>query len=169
MIRTFFKREHSVPGLRFCQVRAVWRVMIAPDHIIKFTQPAVASFSYTPYCGEKDLDATLTAVFQTCGPEVLMLLAMDEDNVILQLRDAVRRVPRREIREISVYPVLPAKACGHVQMHLELGDGKSYNNVEFFMCGPHGEAVQAWCLDKATQIANMLKVPVTLLEPGHDC
>lgn len=143
--------------------------MIRPEHIIEFAQPEVASFSYTPYCGDKDLDATQMEVFSKCGPEVLMLLAMDEDNVILQLRDAVRRVPRREIREVSVYPVLPAKACGHVQMHLELGDGKSYNNVEFFMCGPHSEAVQDWCMGKATQVATMLNVPVKLLEPGHDC
>ncbi|MDZ4403352.1 hypothetical protein [Prosthecobacter sp.] len=143
--------------------------MIRPEHIIEFAQTPPASFCYAAYCGDKDLDATLIEAFSTCGPEVLMLVAMDETNLILQVRDGVRRLPRNSIRELSVYPVLPAKACGHVQMNLELDAKDPRNYLEFFMCGPHSEAVEHWCMDKATQIANMLGVAVQLLEPGHDC
>jgi hypothetical protein len=99
--------------------------MIVPENIIQVGQPSLATFSYTPYCPDHDLDATLTAAFQGCGPEVVVLVAADEEPVVIQLRDKVRRIPCSSVREVDVYPVLPAKACGHVQFYLEIFDGTS--------------------------------------------
>ncbi len=143
--------------------------MIVAEHIIQIGQPSLATFSYTPYCPEKDLDATLKAAFQACGPEVLVLVAADEQWVIIQLRDEVRRMKRGSIREVHVYPVLPAKACGHVQLQLEVVEGSSAHHFDLFMCGPYSEALQEWGMEQAEEVARVLKVPVRLLEPGHDC
>lgn len=143
--------------------------MIVPENIIQVGQPALATFSYTPYCPDNDLDHTLIAAFQTCGPEVLLLVAADEESAILQLRDKVRRIPRSSIRGVNVYPVLPAKACGHVQLQLEVLEGATAHHFDFFMCGPYSEALQKWAMEKITQVARILNVPAELLEPGHDC
>ncbi len=155
--------------MRFWEVGAVWGRMIVPENIIQIGQPSLATFSYTPYCPDKDLDATLKAAFQACGPEVLVLVAADEESVIIQLRDEVRRMKRSSIREVHVYPVLPAKACGHVQLQLEVVEGSTTHHFDLFMCGPYSEALQNWGMEKASQVARLLGVPVKLLEPGHDC
>ena len=143
--------------------------MIFPENIIQLSQPSLATFSYTPYCPDNDLDPTLIAAFQTCPPEVLLLLAADEDSVIIQLRDKARRIPRSSIRGVNVYPVLPAKACGHVQLQLDVTGGATSHHFDFFMCGPYSEALQKWAMEKITHVARMLNVPAELLEPGHDC
>lgn len=139
---------------------------------VALAPPPGETFTNVGYLDSTDLVPALGEEFKKLDPAVLLLLAANEEHLILHSRDRARRFPRAEIRELSVYPVLPAKASGHVQMHVELGPPPtklSRNYVEYFMCGPYSESLQNWCLDKTRQAASMLDVPVTLEEPGHDC